>query len=54
LGDNYRERAKINEFIARLQASSTTLDIFSGVNLVSSEHRKLRDFDVTAFTVEMK
>ena len=54
LGDNYRERARINEFIVRLQASRVVLDMFSGVNLVSSEHRQLRDFDVTAFTLEMK
>ncbi len=53
LGDNYRERAKINEFIARMQASAAVLNMFSGVNLVSSEHRQLRDFDVTAFTLEM-
>ena len=54
LGDNYRERARINEFIVRLQASRVVLDMFSGVNLVSSEHRQLRDFDVTAFTLEME
>ena len=53
LADSYQERTSLNNFMATL-ARSDYFKQFNSINLVSSERRKLRQYEVTFFKMELQ
>jgi hypothetical protein len=54
LGDSYKERLSIDDFISNLRKNEKIKDIFLRIELVSSEKKKIKNFEVTSFIIKLK
>ena len=54
LGDSYKERLSIDDFISNLRKNEKIRDIFFRVELVSSEKKEIKGIEVTSFIIKLK
>ncbi|UCG34926.1 MAG: pilus assembly protein PilM [Candidatus Omnitrophota bacterium] len=52
--DSYKERLKLDEFISNLQRDEILKSLFSDVRVISSGRKRIKEFEVTAFTLELE
>jgi hypothetical protein len=54
LGDSYKERKGIDTFIITLKNDEISKEMFSDIETVSSQRKKIKDIELTAFTIKFK
>ena len=52
--DDYKERLGLDEFISNLKQEEAVKSIFSSIDLSASRRSRIRDFDVTSFTIKLR
>ena len=52
--DDYQERLGLNELVSRLKQEDIFMQVFSNVELDQSRRQKIREFEVTSFTLKLR